>query len=180
MFLKKVKWDNVPHLKSRSLFKKKYKRSNFKKHGIQSWLSVATATTHLSTQKQIKPRPGRIRIMLLFTIPTSRTQLNHALACVAIISSSVTAYQLDDKLVSKLGQLLDPYNSDLANVQVGTVLSYGCWCHFDVKLIGGNKTVFLHTKGRGNAVDELDQNCKILASGYRCGVLDADPTACQG
>jgi hypothetical protein len=36
--------------------------------------------------------------------------------------------------------------------------------------------MFLHTKGRGHAVDELDQNCKILASGYRCGVLDADPT----
>ena len=117
--------------------------------------------------------------MLLYRIPTSRTRLNHALACVAIISSSVTGYQLDDKLVSRLGQLLDSYwFVDLANVQVGTVLSYGCWCHFDVRMLGGNKTVFLHTKGRGNAVDELDQNCKILASGYRCGVLDADPTAC--
>ena len=90
----------------------------------------------------------------------------------SILFYPITSYQLDDKLVSKLGQLLDPYSSDLSNVQVGTSIKYGCWCHFEVRQLGANKTVYLHNQVKGNVVDELDQNCKILAGGYRCGVLD--------
>merc|ERR1712110_308504 len=43
---------------------------------------------------------------------------------------------------------------------------YGCWCYFEEE----------HGKGRGQAVDEVDQVCKKLANGYECAMMDTANT----
>lgn len=41
---------------------------------------------------------------------------------------------------------------------------YGCWCYFDDD----------HGRGKGNAVDVIDEMCKVLHDGYECAMRDAE------
>ena len=80
----------------------------------------------------------------------------------AFLSILVTPYQIDTQIINKFGQiLLDQYQPDLANIQVGTQIRYGCWCLFEVEQLGSNQTIFLQKEGKGGAVDEVDRICKL-------------------
>jgi len=46
-------------------------------------------------------------------------------------------------------------------------LPYGCWCHFDADKFN------MAGKGKGTPVDDWDANCRRLAEGYECAILDA-------
>lgn len=41
---------------------------------------------------------------------------------------------------------------------------YGCWCYF------GDD----HGRGKGSAIDQIDEMCKILHDGYECAMRDAE------
>lgn len=41
---------------------------------------------------------------------------------------------------------------------------YGCWCFFDND----------HGRGKGQAVDAIDETCKTLHDGYECAMRDAE------
>ena len=74
----------------------------------------------------------------------------------------VTPYELDSNIVDKFGELLlNQYENDLDNIQVGTQIRYGCWCLFEVQQFGANETVLLQKEGKGGAVDEIDRFCKL-------------------
>lgn len=78
------------------------------------------------------------------------------------ILALVTPYRLDSKIIDKFGELLlNQYENDLTNIQVGSQLRYGCWCLFEVQQFGANETVLLQKEGKGGAVDEIDRFCKL-------------------
>lgn len=53
-------------------------------------------------------------------------------------------------------------SSNFANNFINALSNYGCWCYFGENV----------GKGRGPAVDEWDQACKVLGQGYECAVMD--------
>lgn len=51
----------------------------------------------------------------------------------------------------------------LTQADMSMLNMYGCWCYFEDD----------HGKGRGQPIDELDAQCKILQDGYYCAIQDA-------
>ena len=47
-------------------------------------------------------------------------------------------------------------------------VGYGCWCNFD-----DDHNIELG-RGRGEPLDEWDENCKMLAAGYACARIEGE------
>lgn len=59
-------------------------------------------------------------------------------------------------------QKTNPDDRSIIGSNLGNLNGYGCWCYFDDKI--GN--------GRGNPINFIDAECKILHGGYECIVAD--------
>lgn len=56
----------------------------------------------------------------------------------------------------------NPDDRSIIGSNLGNLNGYGCWCYFDDKV--GN--------GKGNPINFIDAECKILHGGYECIVAD--------
>lgn len=67
------------------------------------------------------------------------------------------------KQASSSGQQGKSFGSSWAQEIIDSINSYGCWCYFQEN----------HGLGKGQPVNEVDNQCKILHDGYECIMMDA-------
>jgi len=68
------------------------------------------------------------------------------------------------------GSSFIPQDRAIGAPGMGLIDGYGCWCYFEDD----------YYKGKGAAIDPIDQYCKLLHQGYECIIMDFQntPFAC--
>lgn len=91
-------------------------------------------------------------------------------ASFTLLSAVNAKWSVIEKDLQAVVTKLFPGNRNLVG-SMSNINGYGCWCYFDDKI--GN--------GKGNPVNLIDAECKILHGGYECVVADhaAQNSACE-
>ena len=82
------------------------------------------------------------------------------LSCAAMVQAK-TINQIATDVMEYAGTKTRSYNGHLL-AAVKSMNQMGCWCYF------GDD----HGRGKGPALDEIDNICKVLSDGYDCAMID--------
>jgi hypothetical protein len=88
--------------------------------------------------------------------------LNIAALTAGLVGHANAKWKIISADLKKLAKETDPDNRNLIFGSHANINAYGCWCYFDSQV--GN--------GKGNPINLVDAECKILHGGYECIVSD--------